>query len=83
MDKQLNNIDINYDPTSDVMYCSFGGPPSEAYSVETSEGVFIRLHPETNQPVGITIIDFSRRFTLHPGQKVSISLNSPLNELVA
>ena len=82
MDEQLKNIDIDYDPTSDVMYCSFGKTPAEAISVETSEGVFIRLDPETNKPVGITIVDFSRRFTLHPGRHVSVALIPPV-EVVA
>ena len=60
------------------MYCSFGSAPAEAISVETSEGVFVRVHPETNKIVGITIVDLSRRFTLNPGQRVSVALTSPV-----
>jgi len=75
MDEQLKNIDIDYDPTSDVLYCSFGSAPVEAISLETSDGVFIRVNPETNKTVGITVVDFSRRFTLHPGMKVSVALS--------
>jgi hypothetical protein len=74
----LKNIDIDYDTANDVMYCSFGSSPAEAVSVEVSDGVFVRMHPETNKPLGVTIIDFSRRFTLHPGQKVSVSLTTPV-----
>jgi hypothetical protein len=78
MDEQLKNLNIDYDPKSDVMYCSFGTTPVDAISMETSEGVFVRLHPETNKPVGITIVDFSRRFTLNPGQIVSVALAPPI-----
>lgn len=78
MDEQLKNIDIDYDPTNDVMYCSFGSGPAEAISVETSEGVFVRVDPDTNRPLGVTIVDFSRRFSLNPGQRVSVSLTSPV-----
>lgn len=78
MDEQLKNIDIDYDPANDVLYCSFGRAPADAISVEESDGVFIRVHPETNKPVGVTIVDFSRRFTLHPGQRVTVALTSPV-----
>lgn len=77
MDEQLKNIDIDYDPVSDVMYVAFGSPV-DAISVETSEGVFVRTHPRTGKAVGITIVDFSRRFTQHPGKKVSVALTSPI-----
>ena len=74
MDQTLNNIDFDYDPENDVMYCSFG-PPVEAISVQCPEdGVFVRMHPETRKAVGITIVDFSRRFSQHPGDKVSVPL---------
>jgi len=78
MDEQLNNIEINYDTVNDVMYCSFGGKPVEAISEERSEGVFVRVHPETNKVVGLTIVHFSRRFAQHPGQNVSVSLSPPV-----
>jgi hypothetical protein len=73
MDEPLNNIEINYDPKNDVMYCSFG-KPTDAISVERSEGVFARLDPETNKVVGLTIVNFLRRFEQHPGENVSLSL---------
>ena len=49
MDQKVNNIEFDYDPSTDVMYCSFGNP-ADAISVETTDGVFIRFDPETNRP---------------------------------
>ena len=78
MDEQLKNIDIDYDPTNDVMYCSFVSTPVEAISVEMTDGVFVRVDPETNRPVGVTIVDFFKRFTQHPNERVSIPLTAPV-----
>ena len=75
MDQALNTIDFDYDPVNDVMYCSFG-QPVEAISVQCpQDGVFARVHPETRRAVGITIVDFSRRFSQHAGEPVSVSLS--------
>ena len=75
MDKaRLGKLDISYDPAADVFYCSFGDP-REAIGTEVEEGVIVRSDPETNEVVGITIIDFSRRFTLQPAKVVSVPLD--------
>ncbi len=66
-------LELQYDPKGDVLYCSFGAPV-EAVSVETSEGVFVRLSQDTNVPVGVTIIDFSKRFREHPESFLPIEL---------
>ena len=58
---KLANLDIHYDPSADVLYCSFG-PPQEAVGEETSDGVVVRRNPETNTLVGITVIGFLKRF---------------------
>ena len=71
------NFDIDYDPKADVLYCSFG-VPVEAISKEITDGVFVRVDPKTNQTVGVTIIDFSRRFTQRPVERVSLLLNCSL-----
>ncbi len=60
---------INYDPKADVLYCSYG-PPQEAISEETSEGIITRRNPETDELVGFTVVDFSRRFLEHPGDTI-------------
>jgi hypothetical protein len=66
---------FSYDPHADVLYC-WAGEPKEAISVEAEPGVFFRLDPITDQPVGVTIVDFVERFTSHPGSIVSVPLQA-------
>jgi len=56
-------LDIQYDQSADVLYCSFG-PPQEAVGEEVTEGIVVRRHPNTNDVVGVTVIDFSRRLEM-------------------
>ena len=61
------DLGLSYDPEADVLYCSYG-PPREAVSEETSEGIIVRRDPETREVVGFTVLDFSRRFHEKPGE---------------
>ncbi len=75
------DLRVNYDRSSDVAYFSFG-EPREGISVETNQGIVIRLDPETEKPIGVTVIDFSKRFLDHPGQFLSLipaELHSDMN----
>jgi uncharacterized protein YuzE len=72
------NVNFEYDPLADVLYCSFG-PPQEAIGEEVGDGIVVRRNPETNVPVGITIVNFSRRFTAQPPHTVSVSLDTPVH----
>ena len=71
--KELLELKINYDPKADVLYCSFGDPRA-AVSVETEEGIVVRLDPETEDVVGMTVLDFSKRFREHPGNILSFPI---------
>jgi uncharacterized protein YuzE len=66
MDEKELELQMNYDPQGDVLYCSFGSP-REGIGVETEQGMIIRLDPETDDVIGFTIVDFSKRFQKHPG----------------
>jgi uncharacterized protein YuzE len=78
MAEALGSMDIQYDPSADVLYCSFG-KPQEAIGEEVDEGIIVRRNVETNAIVGITVIDFSRRFSERPGgEVVSIPLDAPV-----
>ena len=63
--KKTIELKVNYDPKGDVLYISFGEPRA-ALSVEVEDGEFLRVDPETRQPVGITVVDFYKRFSEHP-----------------
>jgi len=58
-------ISISYDKDADVVYLSFNGP-SVAEGEEIEEGVFARYDPETKELVGLTILNFSKKFALEP-----------------
>jgi uncharacterized protein YuzE len=77
MAEALGSMDIQYDPSADVLYCSFG-KPQEAIGEEVDDGIIVRRNVETNAIVGITVIDFSRRFSERPGEVVSIPLDAPV-----
>lgn len=57
---------LSYDKEADVLYVSFGAP-REAVSEETGEGMLLRRQPETGEIVGITVLDFEKRFERREG----------------
>ena len=62
MEKKLM---ISYDKEADVMYLSFG-EPAKAYGEEIDEGVFARYDPSSHELIGITIVNFSKKFGKKP-----------------
>lgn len=75
MDQKKIDLTISYDAKNDVLYCSFG-EPREAYSVEMEEGVFARLDPTNDSTVGVTVVDFHKKFVDHPGKSLSFPLSA-------
>ena len=72
MDSALN---FRYDARSDVLYCSINSP-RPAVSEEIEPGLLVRLDPDTNQIVGFTVIDVTKR------RGLSASWQMPLAGLV-
>ncbi|HEV2197979.1 MAG TPA: DUF2283 domain-containing protein [Candidatus Acidoferrum sp.] len=70
---EKEQLKLNYDPKGDILYCSFG-EPREAIGVETPDGIIFRLDPETEDVIGITVIDFSKRFQKHPGDVLTFPI---------
>jgi uncharacterized protein YuzE len=58
-------ISISYDRDVDVLYLTFV-EPTEAVGDEIEEGIFARYDPKTEELVGLTIINFSRKFGVKP-----------------
>ncbi len=66
-------ISISYDRDGDVVYFAFG-EPTEAVGEEIEEGIFARYNPQTEELVGLTIINFSRKFGVKP-KEVAIPIH--------
>lgn len=75
MSKQALNID--YDSTADVLYVSFGKPKA-AICVEINDGDLVRVDAYTDKIVGVTIIDFKKRYI----DAHSLSIEESANAIV-
>jgi uncharacterized protein YuzE len=64
-------LQMKYDAKGDVLYFSVGDA-REAISNEVDDGVIVRTDPNTDEIVGITVIDLSKRFTEHPDKVLSL-----------
>jgi len=78
MGAQELSLSFQYDRDADVMYFTMGAP-REAISEEVADGVFKRLDPESNEVIGVTIIDFAKRAS---GDLSPISVKTTPAELV-
>lgn len=58
MDKMTQ---IFYDKIGDVLYLSMG-EPRPAVSQEVGDDILLRLDPDTDEVVGLTILNLSSRF---------------------
>jgi uncharacterized protein YuzE len=57
--ERANSV-IHYDSEADVLYISFG-EPQPAEGLDIGDGTILRVNPETDEVVGLTILDFSKR----------------------
>lgn len=56
-----NKVSISYDKEADVVYIGFG-EAVRAVGEEIKEGIFARYDPVSNELVGLTILNFSKKF---------------------
>jgi uncharacterized protein YuzE len=54
--EKRNKIKWDYDAEADVLYISFGNPKN-AEGVDIGEGTIIRIRPDTQEIVGVTILN--------------------------
>ena len=77
MAKTEVELKMKYDAKGDVLYFSVGDA-REAISAEVEDGVIMRTDPSTDEVVGITVIDFSKRFMDHPDKVLSLPFSQLL-----
>jgi len=54
--EKKNKIKWDYDAEADVLYISFGNPKN-AEGVDIGEGTIMRIQPDSNEIIGITILN--------------------------
>jgi uncharacterized protein YuzE len=54
--EKKNKIKWHYDAEADVLYISFGNPKI-AESIDIGEGTIIRIQPDTQEIIGVTILN--------------------------
>ena len=57
---ERKELKVKYDAVSDIAYFSLG-TPRKVISEEVGNGLVIRRDFDTNEVVGVTIIDFAKR----------------------
>src|SRR5213076_2541437 len=53
-------VNLDYDAAAETLYVSIG-KPQEAVTIEPEEGILLRVHPDSGNLVGLTILLFDRR----------------------
>lgn len=72
MDKMTQ---LFYDSEGDVLYLSVG-EPRPAVSQELGDDILLRVDPETNEIVGLTVLNLSARFSsLQTPQSLPIEID--------
>ncbi len=64
MDKE-HLMQMSYDREADVLYVSLGAPRRDI-SREIGDDILLRLDPETNEVVGLTVLNLSTRYSDEP-----------------
>ena len=71
--RKTNELRISYDKVADVLYLAFAAP-KEGIDEEISACVFVRLDARTHRAIGVTIVDFEKRFSRPVAETVPIDL---------
>jgi uncharacterized protein YuzE len=58
--EKKQGLNWDYDEEADVLYLSLGGPRS-ALGVDIGEGLVVRMDPDENEVVGLTIVGLRSR----------------------
>ncbi|MEK7400663.1 MAG: hypothetical protein AAB116_27275 [Candidatus Poribacteria bacterium] len=72
-----NQISIDYDPEGDMLSVTFGAKGRKGRGYELNDYIYIRIDPSTHEPLGLTILSYSKMIEL---EEVSFSLWDDLNQ---
>jgi len=75
MDKQA--ISIDYYPEGDMLSVTFGTIGRKGRGFELNENIYIRIDPETRDPLGLTLLSYSKLIKM---KKLSLSFWNELSE---
>ena len=57
-------ISMDYDPEGDMLSITFGPPDRKGRGYELSENIYIRIDLLTHEPLGLTILSYSKLLAL-------------------
>lgn len=57
-------ISVDYDPDGDMLSITFGAPGRKGQGYELSEHIYIRLEAKTQEPLGLTLLSYSKLVAL-------------------
>lgn len=58
--EKINKITICYDSDDDILDIIIGPSAKEAFSIVQDDEVFLRIHPESKEILGVTILGFKK-----------------------
>jgi uncharacterized protein YuzE len=67
-------MSLKYDKPHDILYIDIGNPCA-AYSDEIDDGVYLRINPVNQVPVGLTIFSFKRRQRNELTSKINLPID--------
>ncbi len=59
--RNIDKVEVSYDSDGDVLYLSIG-EPRPALTRGEKNGLLIRSDPQTHQVVGLTVLDYEKKF---------------------
>jgi len=60
-----NQISIDYFPDGDLLSVTFGKMGRKGHGFELNENIYIRIDLESNEPLGLTFLSYSKLIKLH------------------
>ena len=72
-------ISIDYFPDGDMLSVTFGKIGRKGHGFELNENIYIRIDMKTHEPLGLTLLSYSKLIKLH---EISLSYWSELSKQV-